>query len=59
MLVGTGPRAGQPTQDPNVKQHAERPIRRSTTFSIYPDSGHASLFQYPELFLSHARIFLD
>jgi pimeloyl-ACP methyl ester carboxylesterase len=26
---------------------------------IYPDAGHASLFQYPELFLTHARIFLD
>ena len=26
---------------------------------IYPDAGHASLFQYPELFLAHARMFLD
>jgi pimeloyl-ACP methyl ester carboxylesterase len=27
--------------------------------TIYPDSGHASLFPYPDLFLAHARLFLD
>jgi hypothetical protein len=26
---------------------------------IYPDSGHASHFQYPDRFLTHARLFLD
>jgi pimeloyl-ACP methyl ester carboxylesterase len=153
LLVGTGPRAGQPTQDPNVKQHAQTPdpsledflylffapsassqaagrafwerrhLRKkdvdpptspqmmeaqlaaltewgqvkgeqfaelrsitqptmvvngnndimvptinSFTLSqhipnaqliIYPNSGHGSLFQYPELFLSYAHAFLD
>jgi pimeloyl-ACP methyl ester carboxylesterase len=26
---------------------------------IYPDAGHGAHFQYPGLFLSHARLFLD
>jgi len=28
-------------------------------FIVYPDCGHASHFQFPDLFLLHARTFLD
>jgi pimeloyl-ACP methyl ester carboxylesterase len=26
---------------------------------LYPDSGHGALFQYPEMFVSHVRTFLE
>jgi pimeloyl-ACP methyl ester carboxylesterase len=29
------------------------------TLILYPDSGHGAIFQFPDLFAAHARLFLD
>jgi pimeloyl-ACP methyl ester carboxylesterase len=26
---------------------------------VYPDSGHGSLFQFPQLFVAHSKMFLE
>jgi pimeloyl-ACP methyl ester carboxylesterase len=31
----------------------------NATLIIYPDSGHGAIFQYPDLFVSHARLFVE
>jgi pimeloyl-ACP methyl ester carboxylesterase len=31
----------------------------NTQLIVYPDSGHGSLFQFPQLFVTHAQIFLN
>ncbi|RPX18552.1 alpha/beta hydrolase [Pseudomonas aeruginosa] len=38
----------------NLSQHIP-----NAQLIVYPDAGHGSQFQYPELFVTHTRLFLD
>jgi pimeloyl-ACP methyl ester carboxylesterase len=58
----------QPTLVVNGRNDIMVPTINSFTLSqtipnaqliVYPDAGHGSLFQFPELFVTHARIFLE
>jgi pimeloyl-ACP methyl ester carboxylesterase len=44
---------------PSVNSYIFQQHLPKATLILYPDSGHGAIFQYPELFVSHARLFLD
>jgi pimeloyl-ACP methyl ester carboxylesterase len=43
---------------PTVNSFALAQEMPNAQLILYPDSGHGSLFQYPDLFVQHARMFL-
>lgn len=44
---------------PTINSYIMQQHIPSAQLIIYPDAGHGSLFQYPELFVSHVSRFLD
>jgi pimeloyl-ACP methyl ester carboxylesterase len=44
---------------PTINSYILQQFLPNAELILYPDAGHAAHFQYPELFVRHARIFLD
>lgn len=44
---------------PTINSYILQKFLPSAELILYPDAGHGSHFQYPGLFVRHARIFLD
>jgi pimeloyl-ACP methyl ester carboxylesterase len=44
---------------PTINSYILQQFLPNAQLVIYPDADHGAHFQYPDLFLKHARLFLD
>jgi pimeloyl-ACP methyl ester carboxylesterase len=44
---------------PTINSYILQQFLPNAELILYPDAGHGAHFQYPALFVRHARIFLD